>query len=221
MQRLRQRGSTMASLSAANLKRKALNSWAAVNDTFFLTKDAFERHRVVFTVGTSIASVATAWIGYSLRHLHEEKVDRRLESIEKAMRNKHNLDHSEIKDIVGPGGISVPACAATAATTLIIGYGLGWRGGSWYAMKKFRKEQMKMLGQIKPRRWELLGKIKPRGLKFQFLRRPLIRPKVPDTSANTSETIIKNASSKVPDAAAKTSETTVKNASSTRTSGSV
>ncbi|XP_020962856.1 triacylglycerol lipase 2 isoform X2 [Arachis duranensis] len=159
MQRLRQRGSRMASLSAANLKRKALNSWAAVNDTFFLTKDAFERHRVVFTVGTSIASVATAWIGYSLRHFHDEKVEQRLESIEKAMKNKHNLEHSEIKDIVGPGGLSVPTCAATAATTLIIGYGLGWRGGSWYATKKFRKEQMKLLGQIKPRRWELLGKV--------------------------------------------------------------
>ncbi|XP_025631079.1 uncharacterized protein [Arachis hypogaea] len=97
------------------------NSWAAVNDTFFLTNDAFERHRVVFTVGTSIASVATAWIGYSLRHFHDEKVEQRLESIEKAMKHKHNLEHSEIKDIVGPGGLSVPTCAATAATTLFIG----------------------------------------------------------------------------------------------------
>ncbi|RYQ95759.1 hypothetical protein Ahy_B08g091107 [Arachis hypogaea] len=84
-------------------------------------QDAFERHRMVFTVGTSIASVATAWIGYSLRHFHDEKVEQRLESIEKAMKHKHNLEHSEIKDIVGPGGLSVPTCAAIAATTLIIG----------------------------------------------------------------------------------------------------
>ncbi|XLS55566.1 hypothetical protein HN51_005321 [Arachis hypogaea] len=97
------------------------NSWAAVNDTFFLTKDAFERHRVVFTVGTSIASVATAWIGYSLRHFHDEKFEQRLESIEKVMKHKHNLEHSKIKDIVGPGGLSVSTCAATAANTLIIG----------------------------------------------------------------------------------------------------
>ncbi|XLS79421.1 hypothetical protein HN51_063646, partial [Arachis hypogaea] len=88
--------------------------------------DAFKRHRVVFTVGTSIASVATAWIGYSLRHFHDEKVEQRLESIEKdvsvwQMKHNHNLEHSEIKDIVGPGGLSVPTCAATAATTLFIG----------------------------------------------------------------------------------------------------
>lgn len=71
---------------------------------------------------------------------------------------------------------------------------MGWRGGSWYTTKKFRKEQMKMLGQIKPRRWQLLGKIKPRGWQFKFLRRPLTRSKVPDTAVKTSETIIKDAS---------------------------
>ncbi|XP_020990817.2 uncharacterized protein LOC110277648 [Arachis duranensis] len=85
------------------------------------TRNAFERHRVVFTVGTSIASVATAWTGYSLRPFHDEKVEQRLESIEKAMKHKHNLEHSEIKDIVGPGGLSVPTCAAIVATTLVIG----------------------------------------------------------------------------------------------------
>ena len=71
---------------------------------------------------------------------------------------------------------------------------MGWRGGIWYATKKFRKGQMKMLGQIKPRRWQLLGKIKPRELQFQFLRRSLIRSKVPDTAVKTSETIVKDAS---------------------------
>eukprot|EP01018_Ginkgo_biloba_P032800 Gb_18749 [translate_table: standard] len=45
------------------LKRKASNSWSAVQDTFYSTKDVFERHRVVFTIGTSIASVGTAWAG--------------------------------------------------------------------------------------------------------------------------------------------------------------
>ncbi|GAB2285231.1 hypothetical protein Dimus_019684 [Dionaea muscipula] len=67
------------------LKKKALNSWSAVQDTFYSTKDTFERHRVVFTVGTSIASVATAWIGYSLRHYHDSRVDKRLDSIEQAL----------------------------------------------------------------------------------------------------------------------------------------
>ncbi|KAK7372586.1 hypothetical protein VNO80_05971 [Phaseolus coccineus] len=189
MQRLR---SSM--FSASNLKKKYLNSRAAIQDTFFSTKDTFERHRVVFTVGTSIASVATAWFGYSLRHLHDTKVDQRLQSIENAVKSNSNLQHAEIKDIVaGSGGCSIPACVATAGTSLVIGYALGWRGGIWYATKKFRKEQMKMLGQITPRRWQLLGKIKPKGLQFQFLRRNLTRFKVSDTVLQTSESSIKDA----------------------------
>ncbi|KAJ7960320.1 putative Triacylglycerol lipase 2 [Quillaja saponaria] len=71
-------------MEAFELKRKSLYSWAAVQDTYYSTKDTFERHKVVFTIGTSISSVATAWLGYSIRHYHESKVDRRLESIEKA-----------------------------------------------------------------------------------------------------------------------------------------
>ncbi|KAF1864274.1 hypothetical protein Lal_00048839 [Lupinus albus] len=109
-------------LSSPKVQRKARNSWAAVKETYFLTKDTFEKHRVVFTVGTSIASVATAWFGYTLRHLHESKIDQRLRSIESAMKNNSNLEHSEIRDIVGPGGsCSIPACVATAGTTLIVG----------------------------------------------------------------------------------------------------
>ncbi|KAF7815071.1 triacylglycerol lipase 2-like protein [Senna tora] len=108
------------------------------------------------------------------------------------MKNNYDLEHTEIRKIVGTGGCSIPACVATAGTTLIIGYGLGWRSGSWYANKRFRKEQMKMLGQIKPRRWQLLpGQIKARarGWQFQFLRRPLTSSKVPETAvAETSET---------------------------------
>ncbi|XP_028794684.1 uncharacterized protein LOC114750277 [Neltuma alba] len=187
MQRLRSSGtSILGSFSAPNVKRKAQNSWAAVQDTFFSTKDTFERHRVVFTVGTSIASIATAWMGYSLRHLHDSKVDQRLESIERAMKNSYDLGQPEIRKIVGSGGLSIPACVATAGTTLIIGYGLGWRSGSWYANRKFRKEQMKMLGLIKPRKWQLLGQIQPRAL--QFIRRPLRRSKLQETPVETPET---------------------------------
>ncbi|XLR54659.1 hypothetical protein HN51_022962 [Arachis hypogaea] len=63
----------------------------------------------------------SSFLRYSLRHFHDEKVEQRLESIKKVMKHKHNLEHFKIKDIVGPGGLSVPTCAATAATTLIIG----------------------------------------------------------------------------------------------------
>lgn len=72
-------------------------------------------------------------------------------------------------------------------------YGLGWRGGRWYATRKFRREQMKLLGQIKPRRWQLLGQIKPRAIQFHFLKRPLTRFRGSETSARTSEKILKDA----------------------------
>ncbi|KAL0537414.1 hypothetical protein IC582_026392 [Cucumis melo] len=170
MQRLKASGtSIVSSISAAGLKRKAVNSWTAVQDTFYSTKDVFERHRVVFTVGTSVASVATAWIGYTLRHYHDIQVDRRLESIEEAMRTRHQLEHSELTKVVNAGKISVPACFATAGTSLIIGYCLGWRGGKQYANKQFRREQMKLLGEIKPR-WSLLTRLKPKELIFPFRR---------------------------------------------------
>ncbi|KAM3744934.1 hypothetical protein ACB098_06G088300 [Castanea mollissima] len=129
MQRLRSSGSSIWGnlVSTPRLKRKASNSWAAVQDAFFSTKDTFERNKVVFTVGTSIASVATAWIGYSLRYYHETRIDQRLETIEKAMRNSNNLEHSELREIAGSGSISAPACFATAGTTLIIGSAVGSR----------------------------------------------------------------------------------------------
>lgn len=183
------RTSISGSAALAQLRKKAFNSWAAVQDTFFSTKDIFERHRVVFTVGTSIASVATAWFGYSLRHLHESRVDQRLESIEKAMKNSNLSEHSEIRKIVDAGSFSTPACFATAGTTLIIGYGLGWRGGRWYANRQFRKEQMKMLGQLKPKRWQLLGRVNPRGLqlKLPFLRRPLVKSRAAESATKVPE----------------------------------
>ncbi|GJN26097.1 hypothetical protein PR202_gb14000 [Eleusine coracana subsp. coracana] len=55
-----------AVLSVPNIRRRASNSWAAVRDTFFSTKEVFESHRIVFTVGTSVASVLTAWAGMLL-----------------------------------------------------------------------------------------------------------------------------------------------------------
>ncbi|KAE8685902.1 triacylglycerol lipase 2-like [Hibiscus syriacus] len=148
--------------------------------------DTFERHRVVFTVGTSIASVATAWFGYSLRHYHESKVDQRLESIEKAMKNNHHLEHADFKKLVDTGPSRTAAWVATAGTALIIGYGLGWRGGTWYANRKFRKEQLKLAGQIKPKRWQLLGELKSRGWQLRFPRPPT-RFRVPQSALTTSE----------------------------------
>ncbi|EEF33441.1 Triacylglycerol lipase 2 precursor, putative [Ricinus communis] len=160
MQRFRSKGTTLLGyLAVPHLKKKALNSWSAVQDTYSSTKDLFERHRVVFTVGTSVASVATAWGGYCLRHLYESKVDQRLESIEKAMKNNYHLEHAEFKKLVDPGSSSIATCIATAGTTFVVGYGFGWRGGRWYTNRKFRKEQMKMLEQIKPKRWQLLGRV--------------------------------------------------------------
>ncbi|KDO59561.1 hypothetical protein CISIN_1g028622mg [Citrus sinensis] len=193
MQRLRSRGtSLLSSFAAPEIKKKALNSWSAVQDTYFSTKDTFERHRVVFTIGTSLASIATAWIGYSIRHLHQSKVDQRLESIESTLKENYQVGHAEFKKLVDPGS-SAATTMATAGTTLIIGYGLGWRGGRWYATRKFRREQMKLLGQIKPRRWQLLGQIKPRAIQFHFLKRPLTRFRGSETSARTSEKILKDA----------------------------
>ena len=53
---------------------------------------------------------------------------------------------------------------------------MGWRGGRWYANRKFRKEQMKLQGQIKPRRWPL-----------RLLRRPLTRSKSIESAVKTTE----------------------------------
>uniref|UniRef100_A0A0D9WAX8 Uncharacterized protein n=1 Tax=Leersia perrieri TaxID=77586 RepID=A0A0D9WAX8_9ORYZ len=110
-----------ALLSMPNLRRRASNSWAAVRDTFFSTKEVFESHRVVFTVGTSIASVLTAWAGYSLRHMQQSRIDQRLNSIEQSLKNNHKVEHEEIKKIVTTSNISTPACVATALTTTVVG----------------------------------------------------------------------------------------------------
>ncbi|ERM96916.1 uncharacterized protein LOC18424864 isoform X3 [Amborella trichopoda] len=122
MQRLRRSGTAiLGSLALPTLRKKASNSWYSVQDTYLSTKDVFERHRVVFTVGSSIASLAVAWAGYSLRYLHQERVEKRLESIEEAMKNNHHVENDEIKKIVNSGNVSLPSCVATAGTALIIG----------------------------------------------------------------------------------------------------
>ncbi|XP_057522815.1 uncharacterized protein LOC130802767 [Amaranthus tricolor] len=188
LQRLRSfKSSIWRSVGVPELKKRAHNSWCAVQDTFYSTKDTFERHRVVFTVGTSIASVATAWIGYSLRHLHDTKVDRRLDSIEQAMKSTYQIEREEIKKIVGSGTYSTAACAATAGTTLVIGYALGWRSGKWYANRKFRRDQMKLLGQVNPRRWQFIKKPN-----LQSIRIPLLRNRSSKSSLKSSEAVQKD-----------------------------
>ncbi|KAH9604677.1 hypothetical protein KSS87_001786 [Heliosperma pusillum] len=183
MQRIGRLRAFKSSVWRSELKKRASNSWSAVQDTFYSTKDTFERHRVVFTIGTSLASVATAWIGYTLRHLHDTRVDKRLDSIEQAMKGTFEIERDEIKKIVNTGSISTASCAATAGTTLVIGYALGWRGGKWYANRKFRREQMILLGQIKPRRWKLQLN-KPN---LRFIRIPLMKAKPPKDAAKSSE----------------------------------
>lgn len=152
-------------LSLPNIRRRASNSWAAVRDTFFSTKQVFESHRVVFTVGTSIASVLTAWAGYSFRHMQQSRIDNRLHSIEQSLKDIHKAEHEEIKKIVTSSNISTPACVATALTTSIVGCALGWRGGAWYARRSFRREQQKLMGQIKSHNrwhWQPFSKLRSR-----------------------------------------------------------
>nr|CAD1839553.1 unnamed protein product [Ananas comosus var. bracteatus] len=115
-------GSVWESVSLPSLRRKASNTWSAVQDTFLSTKEIFEKHRVVFTVGTSVASVLTAWAGYSLRQLHQSKLEKRLESIEQTLKSNYDVEHEEIKKIVSSGSVSTAACFATAWTSLLLGY---------------------------------------------------------------------------------------------------
>ncbi|XP_062227073.1 uncharacterized protein LOC133925205 [Phragmites australis] len=158
-------GAGRALLALPNIRRRASNSWAAVRDTFFSTKQVFESHRVVFTVGTSVASILTAWAGYSLRHVQQSRIDRRLQSIEESLKDNHKVKHEEIKKIVTTSNVSTPACIATALTTTVVGYALGWRGGAWYARRAFRREQQKLMGQIKSHNrwhWRPFNKLKNR-----------------------------------------------------------
>ncbi|KAL8255277.1 hypothetical protein R6Q59_033498 [Mikania micrantha] len=166
MQGLRRGSSVIKQLSVPRIRKKVLNSFSAVEDTFLSTKDTFERHKVVFTILTSIASVGTAWAGYMLRHLHETKVEQRLESIENAMKKNYDIEGKDFRKLVGTDNSNAAACVATAGVSLIVGYGLGWRGGRWYAHRKFKRDQMKLSGQVKPKKWQL-----------KFLKRPMIQLK--------------------------------------------
>ncbi|RVW13326.1 hypothetical protein CK203_088991 [Vitis vinifera] len=60
--------------------------------------------------------------GYSIRYLHQEKVDKRLAAIEDSMKSNYHLEHTELKKIYDSGNSRNAACIATAGVTLIIGY---------------------------------------------------------------------------------------------------
>jgi len=70
------------------------------------------------------------------------------------LKNNQKAEHEEIKKIATSSNISMPACVATAMTTMVVGYALGWRGGAWYARRAFRREQQKLMGHMKSHsRW--------------------------------------------------------------------
>ncbi|KAE8789060.1 hypothetical protein D1007_36749 [Hordeum vulgare] len=182
-------GAGRAVLSLPNVRRRATNSWAAVRDTFFSTKEVFESHRVVFTVGTSIASVLTAWAGYSIRHMQQTKIDKRLHSIEQSLRDTHKVEHDEIKKIVTSYNISTSACIATALTTTVVGYALGWRGGAWYARRIVRREQQKLMGQIKSQNrwhWRPFSKLRTRFRSNRHASKSSDAPQLPGKDASAS-----------------------------------
>ncbi|EPS73920.1 hypothetical protein M569_00838 [Genlisea aurea] len=148
MRRLRVTGSVFQSyFTVPELRKMATNSVSAVQETFFSTKDMIEKNKVVFSVCTSIVSFATAWAGYSLRHYHESRINQKLESIEEIMKNKHQIAAHDIS--------LLPAYVATAGTSVVIGYGLGWRSGARFMNRRDRMEQMRLLKSIKGRRWTL------------------------------------------------------------------
>lgn len=65
--------------------------------------------------------------------------------------------------------VHVPFSKITIIRCRLCRYCLGWRGGKHYANKQFRREQMKLLGEITPR-WQLLTRLKSKGLNFPFRR---------------------------------------------------
>ncbi|KAJ0798142.1 hypothetical protein HanPI659440_Chr04g0181561 [Helianthus annuus] len=71
MQGFKRGSSVLTQFSVPQIRKKVSNSFSAVEDTFLSTKETFERHKVVFTILTSIASVGTAWVGmFSLLDLY-------------------------------------------------------------------------------------------------------------------------------------------------------
>ncbi|XP_024365221.1 uncharacterized protein [Physcomitrium patens] len=65
------------------------------------------------------------------------------------MTTVHNLEVEQVQAITKGIGVSYPACAATATTTLVVGYALGFRGGRRYTLNRIRKQQQKPLALSK------------------------------------------------------------------------
>ncbi|KAF6148897.1 hypothetical protein GIB67_014268, partial [Kingdonia uniflora] len=60
--------------------------------------------------------------GYSIRHMHQAKVEKKLETIEDAMKHNRHMEHADQKRIIDIGNVSTAACIATAGTSLVVGY---------------------------------------------------------------------------------------------------
>ncbi|MCO5552936.1 hypothetical protein L7F22_006456 [Adiantum nelumboides] len=129
---------------ARKVTSRLTHSVNAVSDTYSSLKDIFERHKVVLTLAASLGSAGAAWAGYTARQLHQKRVEARLDTIEHVMANVHNLEEKQVKELTRTG-VTIMTCAATAGTTFVIGYGLGWRGGRWSMTKKIQKQQQKLL----------------------------------------------------------------------------
>ena len=56
------------------------------------------------------------------------------------MTNVHHLEEKQVKALTATGVTLMSCAATTAGTTFVCGYGLGWRGGRWYMIKKAQKQ---------------------------------------------------------------------------------
>ncbi|XP_077248027.1 uncharacterized protein LOC143887743 [Tasmannia lanceolata] len=121
-------------------------------------KDVYEKNKVVFTVSTTMLCVGTTWAGYSVGNLHQSNVENHHQSIEQAM--KRNNDRAHIRKTANSGNVSVSTCIAIAVSSLIIGFGLGWRGGKRNTNRKFQGEQLNSPGHIiNPRKSHFRSKV--------------------------------------------------------------
>lgn len=134
---------------AQKVTSKVSHSVHAVSDTYTSLKDVFERHKVVLTLVASLGSAGAAWAGYSARQLHQRKVEARLDTIEHVMTTVHNLEERQVKALTTTG-VTFMSCIATAGTTFVIGYGLGWRGGRWHTIKRTQRQQQRLLAPKNP-----------------------------------------------------------------------
>lgn len=126
----------------------------AASEAFVSTKDAFERHRVVFTIAASLASAGAAWAGYTARQIHQHKLEERLRSIEHAMTSVHNIGEEQARAITkqtAAGTVNYRTCGAATGLALLIGYGFGWKSGSWYTVRRLSRRYSKRLEKEKPK----------------------------------------------------------------------